>query len=100
MRKLEFLSLEQSNPQPDKDKILLFMKHSPVIASSPGISKNYLTREHLATEMTVYSAFGYYWTSADIWYYEVYNYQLPNEFVALAKEHYLDHIRNPAQRYL
>ena len=94
MKKLEFLSLEPSQtPHPGKDKILVFMKHSPVKSVAPGIPKDRLTGEHIPCEMISYSAFDYYWTSMDIWHFETYNFQLPDDFAAIAEEHYLDHIR-------
>ena len=81
MKKLEFLSLEPSQtPHPGKDKILVFMKHSPVKSVAPGIPKDRLTGEHIPCEMISYSAFDYYWTSMDIWHFETYNFQLPDDF--------------------
>lgn len=94
MRKLEFLSLEPSKiPHPEKDKILVFMKQSPMISAAPGIPKDRLTGEHIPCEMIIYSACDYYWTSMDIWHFETYNFHLPDDYVAIAEEHYLDHAR-------
>ena len=92
LKKLEFLSLVPSQtPHPDKDKILVFMKQSPIAAIAPGIPKDRLTGEHIPCEMIAYEAFDYCWTSMDTWHYETYNFRLPEDFIAIAKEHYLDH---------
>ena len=95
MKKLEFMSLEPSSiSHPDKEKILVFMKQSPITAVAPGIPKDRLTGESIPCGMIAHEAFDYYWTSMDTWHFETYNFSLPDDFVAIAKDHYLDHIRN------
>ena len=94
MKQLIFESMAPSNaPDPGKDKILLFMRHSPVKAASPGIAKDWLTGESIPCEICVYEACGYWWTSVDVWHYDAYNFRLPDEYVAIAREHYLDHLK-------
>lgn len=95
MQRLEFLSLEPSStPHPDKERILVFMKQSTVTAAAPGIPKDLLTGARIPCEMIAYEACGYYWTSMDTWHFENYNFPLPDDFIAVAKNHYLDHIRS------
>ena len=94
MKKLEFVSLEPSTvPHPDKDKILVFMKHGFMAAVAPGIPTDILTGEHIPCEIIAYEACGYTWTSMDAWHFETYNFQLPDDFIEIAQDHYLDHIR-------
>ena len=67
MKKLEFISLEPSkDPIPDKEKVLVFMKQSPIIAVAPGIPKDRLTGEPIPCEMIAHETFDYHWTSMDI----------------------------------
>ena len=95
VKKLEFLSLVPSQtPHPDKDKILVFMKQSPVAAIAPGIPTDRLTGEHIPCGLIAYEAFDYCWTSMDAWNFENYNFPLPDDFIEIASKHYLDHIRN------
>ena len=99
VKELVFESMEPSEtPDSDKDKILLFMKHSPVIAASPGVAKDKLTGKSLPVAVCVYEAYGYWWTSVDIWHYSAYNLRLPCEFIAIAKEHYLDHLKRKKEQ--
>jgi len=94
LKKLEFLSMKPSAiPHSDKDIILVFMKHGNAGAASPGIPKDYLTGDPIPCEMLVYEAEGYSWTSMDVWHFETYNFQRPEDYVEAAKEHYLDHLR-------
>ncbi len=93
MKILEFVSLEPSStPHPDKAKILVFMKHSPVKAVAPGIPKDRLTADRIPCEMICYEALGYIWTSMDTWHFEKYNFKLPDDFIEIAIEHYLDRL--------
>lgn len=93
MTKLEFLSLTPSLvPHQDKDKILVFMKHGHVMSVSPGVSKDWLTGEHIPCELEAYEACGFCWTSLDTWHFETYNFPLPDDFAKTAKDHWLDHL--------
>ena len=94
MKRLFFNSTVPTEvPYPDKDKILVFMKHGANQAAVPGIPRDMLTGETIPCEMIAYEECGYIWTSADTWHFETYNFELPDDFVIIAKEHYLDHVR-------
>ena len=97
--KLEFESLVPSDIiNPDKEKVLCFMRHGIIRAAAPGIAKNYLTGESIPVEICGYERCGYYWTSVDIWHFETYNFPLPAEFLRIAKDHYLDHLKEKKQK--
>lgn len=72
------------------------MRHGVVVAAAPGIPKDWLTGEQIGCEMITYAAFDFYWTSIDAWHFATYNLQLPEDFIAVAREHHLDHIRRRA----
>ena len=93
MKVLKFQSLVPADsPHPDKDKILLYMRHGTLTAAAPGIPKDWITQEHIPCEIVCYEADGFMWTSMDIWHFETYDPPLPDDFVEVAREHYLDHL--------
>lgn len=89
---LKFESLEPSDePHPDKDKIILFMRHGRMTAVAPGIPTDWITGKPIPCDMISYRGFGWYWTTMDIWHFETYNLELPRDFIEIAREHCLDH---------
>lgn len=90
---LEFVSEVPSQiPHPDKDKILLFMKHGRVGAVAAGFARDMLTGELIPGGWCMLEACGYIWSSKDVWHFEQYNFTLPEDFILLAREHCLDHL--------
>ena len=84
---------------PDKAKILVFMRHGEMMAASPSAPKDRITGESIPVDEVIYASEGYTWTSVDTWYFDTYNFQLPDDFIQIALEHYLDHLRrNPVMK--
>lgn len=68
-------------PNPNKEKILWYMKRAPVRCVIAGIAKDVITGKSIPSEWKVHTDGEYAWHSY-LWYYvEKYNYELPADFV-------------------
>ena len=73
---------------PEKNKLLLYLKHGRIAAASSIKLKDVLTGEYIPGETLYYTDGEYAWRSDLCYYFEKYNFILPPEFIshALAKQ--------------
>lgn len=78
---IEKSDLIGNTPNPNKEKILWYMKRAPVSWAAPGVLRDVMTGEYMHIPWHVHSDGEYAWCSS-LWYYvEKYDYELPAEFV-------------------
>lgn len=69
---------------PDKDRVLHYLKRGEVIGAFAGSARDCLTGERIPGEYLLFSDGIYAWDSTVAYYFEKYNFRLPEEFIARA----------------
>ena len=76
--------LKSDTPIPEKAKVLHYMKNAQVATASPGIAVDIFTGERMGVSLISLWDDYYHWSSCDIYYFEKYNFKLPDDFVDYA----------------
>lgn len=70
-----------SNPIEHKEKVYNYMKKARVVAAAPAILRDYVNGERIDEELLVHTDDVYEWTSDIAYYFNKYNYKLPDDFI-------------------
>ncbi len=81
MKASELKSCFSIEPVSHKDKILSYMKNTPVVAATTALVTDYITKEQFYKANNAHSDGVYQWYEDEIYHFEKYNLKLNDDFI-------------------
>ena len=81
MKASELKNCFSVEPVSHKDKILSYMKNTPVVAATTALVTDYITKEQFYKANNAHSAGVYQWYEDEIYHFEKYNLKLNDDFI-------------------
>lgn len=81
MKASELKNCFSVEPVSNKDKILSYMKNTPVVAATTALVTDYITKEQFYKANNAHSDGVYQWYEDEIYHFEKYNLKLNDDFI-------------------